>query len=382
MSKKLLSVVLALALVLSCFAVSAFAIGGIGYESEEDAAFYTQTWALDEPVNNGNGTYSVNVRLTANYGVGTMQFVVLKNVTAGSLTLTEVSLGSDIPAVWAASAVFSNASGKVMIIPNPAVDAVPALDCTAGKVVAKLTYTASADVAATLAIDVANAKSQTNPAGTLIATRMSDGNVVTGTSILGQTVNPTNTVAIGNVAPPAQAPTLAVVDGSLGVIDTSRTMLDEYDIDGDGDMQETVNGYLLGYDVDVNTSIDELFYVEGDGTMEVIATAEGVETATGAIVNVLDLDGNVVESYVFIVFGDVDGNGAADPTDASIIEQHDAWMYGDYGRIYSYQEFAGDIFVDGAADATDASNIEQHDAWMLGDLGRIDVAGIIAELGL
>ena len=161
MSKKLLSVVLALALVLSCFAVSAFAIGGIGYESEEDAAFYTQTWALDEPVDNGNGTYSVNVRLTANYDVGTMQFVVLKNVTAGSLTLTEVSPGSDIPAVWAASTVFSDANGKVMIVPNPAVDAVPALDCTAGKVVAKLTYTASADVAATLAIDVANVKSQT-----------------------------------------------------------------------------------------------------------------------------------------------------------------------------------------------------------------------------
>ena len=381
MSKKLLSVVLALALVCSCFAVSAFAIGGIGYENEADAAYYNQTWALGEPVDNGNGTYSVDVKLKANYGVGTMQFVVNKNITAGSLVLSSVEVGKDVPAVWLATAPFNDANGKVMIIPAPAVDAVPALDCTTEKVIAKLTYTASADVAATLSIDVADVKTQTNPAGTLFAARMSDGNVVTGTSILGQTVNATNTVSIGNAAPPAQAPTLAVVDGSPGVIDTSRTMLDEWDIDGDGD-NLVVDGYLLGYDVDVYTSIDELFYVEGDGTMEVIATAEGVETATGAIVNVLDFDGNVVETYVFIVFGDVDGNGAADPTDASIIEQHDAWMYGDYGRIYSYQEFAGDIFVDGAADATDASNIEQHDAWMLGDLGRIDVAGIIAELGL
>jgi hypothetical protein len=39
MSKKLLSVVLALALVFSCFAVSAFAIGGLGYENDDDAAF-------------------------------------------------------------------------------------------------------------------------------------------------------------------------------------------------------------------------------------------------------------------------------------------------------------------------------------------------------
>lgn len=381
MSKKLLSVVLALALVFSCFAVSAFAIGGLGYEDNDaDKALYAQTWALGEPVNNGNGTYSVDVKLKAAYGVGTMQFVVNKTINAGSLTLKSVAVGKDIPAVWLATAPFNDANGKVMIVPNPAVDAVPALDCTTEKVVATLTYTASADVAATLAIDL-NAKTQTNPAGTLFAARMSDKNVVTGTSILGQNVNPTNTVAIGNAAPPAQAPELVVVDGTLGVIDTSRTMLDEQDIDGDGDMQE-VDGYLLGYDIDVNSSIDELFTIEGDGTMEIVATAEGSEAATGTMVNVVDNDGKVVATYVLIVFGDIDGNGFAEPADASVIEQHDAWLFGEYGRIYSYQEFAADLDVNGAAEPADASMVEQHDAWLLGDLGRIDVAGIIAELGL
>lgn len=379
MSKKLLSVVLALALVFSCFAVSAFAIGGIGYEDNDaDKETYAQTWALGEPVKIADGIYSVDVKLTAAYGVGTMQFVVKKTISAGSLTLTGVAVGRDIPAVWLATAPFSDASSKVMIVPNPTVDAVPALDCSTEKVVATLTYTASADVSAELSIDL-NAKTQENPGGTLFAARMSDDNVVTGTSILGQNVKPTNTVTIGSAA--STPPTLVAIDGTLGVVDTSRTMLDEWDIDGDGDMQE-VDGYLLGYDIDVNSSIDELFTIEGDGTMEIVATAEGSEAATGTMVNVVDNDGNVVATYVLIVFGDIDGNGFAEPADASIIEQHDAWLFGEYGRIYSYQEFAADLDVNGAAEPADASMVEQHDAWLLGDLGRIDVAGIIAELGL
>lgn len=379
MSKKLLSVVLALALVFSCFAVSAFAIGGIGYEDNDaDKETYAQTWALGEPVQNPDGTYSVDVKLTAAYGVGTMQFVVKKTINAGSLTLTGVTVGKDIPAVWLATAPFSDASSKVMIVPNPTVDAVPALDCTTEKVVATLNYTASADVSATLSIDL-NAKTQANPGGTLFAARMSDGNVVTGTSILGQNVNPTNTVTIGSAA--STPPTLVAIDGTLGVVDTSRTMLDEWDIDEDGDTQE-VTGYLLGFDPDNNGALGELFEVEGDGEMQIVATEAGSEAGTGTIVNVVDNGSNVVATYVVIVFGDVNGDGFADGTDGSNLEQHDAWSLGDYGRLYSYQEFAGDVNVDGGADGTDASNIEQHDAWGLGDLGRIDIAGIIAELGL
>ncbi len=379
MSKKLLSVVLALALVFSCFAVSAFAIGGIGYEDNDaDKETYAQTWALGEPEKNPDGTYSVDVKLTAAYGVGTMQFVVKKTISAGSLTLTGVAVGRDIPAVWLATAPFSDASSKVMIVPNPAVDAVPALDCSTEKVVATLTYTASADVSAELSIDL-NAKTQENPGGTLFAARMSDGNVVTGTSILGQNVKPTNTVTIGSAA--STPPTLVAIEDTLGVVDTSRTMLDEWDNDGDEDYQE-VTGFLFGFDPDNNSSLDELFVVEGDGEMVIEATAEGSESATGTMVNVVDNDGNVVETYVVIVFGDVNGDGFADGTDASYIEEHDAWMFGDWGRLYSFQEVAADIFIDGGADGTDASYIEEHDAWMLGDSGRIDVAGIIAELGL
>ena len=60
MSKKLLSVFVALMMVVSMFAIVANAAG---YEDDETAAEYTQDWALGEPVDNGDGTYSVDKEL-------------------------------------------------------------------------------------------------------------------------------------------------------------------------------------------------------------------------------------------------------------------------------------------------------------------------------
>ena len=93
------------------------------------------------------------------------------------------------------------------------------------------------------------------------------------------------------------------------------TMLDEWDIDGDGDLLE-VDGYLLGFDPDMNVSIDELFTVEGDGEMVIEATEAGSEAATGTKVYLNDLDGNTVATYVAIVFGDANGDGFADKNGA------------------------------------------------------------------
>lgn len=369
MSKKLLSVVLALALALSCFAVSAFALGSIGYESEEDAAYYTQAWAL-ESSNNGN-TYTVDVVLTANYKVGPIQFKVLKTVTAGSIALTGADTGADIPDDWYADVSFDDATGEVAVIPNPEEDGVNALDATDGVVVATLTYTVSDDAAGKLVIDVADVKSEANPGGTLIAARMSDGNVVTGTAITGQTVDAdTNAITIGAAATP---PTLVAIDGTIGVVDTSRT-----DLNADGDQ---VTGYIYGVEPENGETIDAVFEVVGDGTMNIVANDEGSDCGTGTIVEVLDLDGNVVESYVLIIFGDVTGDGAIYEEDGTNILLHDAWSYGDTGRFESpVILFAGDVTCDGEIYEEDGTNVLLHDAWSYGDGGRLLQADVIAML--
>lgn len=369
MSKKLLSLVVALAMVCSVFALSAFAVGGYGFESEEDVAAgtYQQTWALDEAVDNGDGTYSVNVRLTANYSVGPIEFTLVKTVGAGSLTLTNAVAGAAIPANWYADVTFNAAKNKVMITPYPVNEGATGTDLTAGGVVAVLTYAASSDVVATLAVNVADAYTQSNPAGTLIAARMSDKNVVTGTAICGQVVNPTNTINIGATSTP---PTLVVVDGSIGVIDTSRTELDANE-------GTSCDGYVYGYDPDNNYDVSEIVEVVGDGTMNVVENENGITTGTGAMIQVLDLDDNVVAEYVLIIFGDVNLDGFVDSNDASNIELHENFELGDAGELPTYLQFAADVNLDGFADSNDASNIELHENFELGDSGQLDIAGIV-----
>ncbi len=364
-TKKLFSVLLAIAMVFSMLTVAASA--ATAYEDEEEAAEYTQDWALSEPVDNGDGTWSVDVLLTTNYATGPIQFV-LTNTDTSVASIDDVILGDAIPESYNATVSVSKSKGKVMIISDTSADNTITAEEIDG-VIATVVYAYSGEGSAEIAIDD-NAKSATNIAGTLIAARMSDGDIVTGEPIVGQTVTVGEAVIIGGGA----APELAVVEGTIGVIDTSRTMLDE-------DNGIECNGYLLGFDPDANGDVSELFEVIGDGEMNVVENEAGSLCGTGTMVEVLDLDGEVVASYVLIVFGDVNGDGFADATDADDILSHDAWMLGDTGRLLTYADFAGDVNIDGFCDATDADDVLSHDAWVLGDLGRIDVAGNIAALG-
>ena len=379
MSKKLLSVLVALMMVVSMFAVVANAAG---YEDDDTAAEYTQDWALGEPVDNGDGTYSVDVYLTTNYGVGPIQFV-LTNTDTSVAAIQSVTLGDASPADYNATVSVSKAKGKVMIIANTAGTGTITAEEIDG-VIATVVYTYSGEGEAEIAIDD-NAKSATNVAGTLIAARMSDGDLVTGNPITGQTVTVGDSVIIGGGAE-AEAPTLGVIDGTIGVIDTTRQDMycDESEM-GLGDA--TFTGYIYGVEPEMFEDVYSVFEVIGDGELEIIATEAGSETGTGTIVNVLDLDGNVVESYVLVIFGDVNGDGMIDMVDAGDIELHDAWMYEMSSNgmrfEYAYQAFAADVNCDYMADMVDAGDVELHDAYMyeMGSDGmRMYQADVIANI--
>ena len=358
-TRKLLSVVVALMMVVSMFAMTANA--AYYYESEEDAATYTQTWALSEPVDNGDGTYTVDVSLTTNYETGPIQFV-LTNTDTSVATIQSVTLGDAIPESYYATLSVSKAKGKVMIIADTAGTATITAEEING-VIATVVYTYAGSGSATIAIED-DAKSATNVGGSLIAARMGDGDVVTGDPITGQTVTVGDSVIIGSAA---QAPTLAVIDGTIGVIDTTRQ--DMYcDADGIGTGDATFTGYIYGVEPEAGETVDAVFEVVGDGELEILATEAGSEAGTGTIVNVLDLDGNVVETYVLVIFGDVNGDGLVDTSDSYDIELHDAWMYPsetDGMRMdLAYQAFAGDVNCDTMLDTSDSYDIELHDAYM------------------
>lgn len=354
-TRKLLSVVLALVMLVSVFAVSANAYG---YEDAD--ATYTQTWVLGEPQDNGDGTYTVEVSLTTDYATGAIQFVVT-NTDNTVAALTAVEVGSAIPASYGIEeASFSNKTGKVMLIPDTSSDNTITAAAING-VIAVLTYEYSGEGSADIAI-ANNPKTATNVAGTLIAARMDNGDLVTGDMITGQTV--TSTGATWTIGGATEAPTLAVIDGTIGVINTDYT---EY-----GPYFDSCNGFIYGVEPEYGETIDMVFEVTGDGEMEVIPNEYGSDCGTGTVVNVLDLDGNVVETYVLIIFGDVDGSGDITADDAYYIELHDAWGYGESGQFEDPALLlAGDVDVSGSVDADDAYYIELHDAYGYGEDGHM-----------
>ena len=377
-TRKLLSVVVALMMVVSMFAMTANAANY--YESEEDAANYTQTWALSEPVDNDDGTYTVDVSLTTNYGTGPIQFV-LTNTDTSVATIKSVTLGDAIPASYNATLSVSKANGKVMIIADTAGTATITAEEING-VIATVVYTYAGSGSAEIAIED-DAKSATNVGGSLIAARMGDGDVVTGDPITGQTVTVGDSVIIGSAA---QAPTLAVIDGTIGVIDTSRTS--EYCDESGVAMDEDVfTGYIYGVEPEASETVDAVFEVVGDGELEIVANAAGSEAGTGTIVNVLDTNGDAVETYVLVIFGDVNGDGMVDAVDSGDIELHDGWAYEMSSNgmrfEYAYQAFAADVNCDAMADAVDSGDIELHDgyAYEMGSDGmRMYQADVIANI--
>lgn len=327
MSKKILSIVLALVLVMATFAVSAFAVGGTGYE---DDSTKTQTWALENERDNGDGTWSVDVRLTANYVVGAISFQVT-NPTAedGKLVGAELkSVTKGAALTFDANIQKNTTSGLVVIIPEPADADEKGVDLTDGGIVATLTFKLTAESA-----DIAiknDPKSQTNQGGDLIAVRLSDENLTTATWIYGQTVTSVGaTKTLG--ASQAADPVLSGVD--TGVVDD-------------------VNGYVYG--VVAGADPVDYFTVE-NGSFEMLANDSGYTNGTGATLVVKDASGNEFATYTLIIFGDVNGDAEVTSTDAAVVKVASAG-----GEIEgsAANTVAGDVNGDAEITATDAAAIK------------------------
>ncbi len=329
MSKKILSVVLALVFVLTTFAVSAFAVGESGYE--EDAAAYTQTWALGEPVDNGDGTWTVDVSLTANYYVGAISFVVT-NTAPTNAVLTSVTKGAAL--TYEANIQMNATTGLVAIIPEPLTDADLGADLTAGGVIAQLTYTLAGGASADLAIENAP-KTATNPGGDLIAVRLSDNNLTTGKMIYGQTVTSVGeTRTLGGAA---ADPELIAKAGTTGYVDAARS-------------------YVYG----VTAGTDPLNYFEATngGYIEMSEGTASSTSGTGATLTLYkdSTKATVIAAYTLVIFGDVNGDGNIAPIDTTAILTHIAGT----ASISGAALFAADVNADGNVAPLDTTAILTH----------------------
>ncbi len=345
MSKKIISVALAIVLALSCFAVSAFALGGLGYEDAD--ATYTQAWELVKVSGDGAGEWKYDVRLTANYKVGAIQFTVNTAVETGSVALASFAASSVIPTEWEADVSCNVANGKIMINANPTTDAVYAFDAYNegnGVVIGTLTFNVAAESKATVKIQ--NDPKTATTAGTLIAARMSDDNVVTGTPIVGQTVTGTGDDQLISTVTAANDPVLAGVNG--GYVDTA-------------------NKYVYGIPAGDDATG---YFTVTDGTFTVTAGAGG--SGTGSTLTVYNSNNEVFDTYTVIIFGDVDGNGVIDTTDTAYTK---AYASGDRSNIVSASQatlMAADV-TDGVGTTVDLTDVAYMKAYNIGDHDAISV---------
>lgn len=119
-------------------------------------------------------------------------------------------------------------------------------------------------------------------------------------------------------------------------------------------------GCVFGIDT-INGENIEDFVTTAVGSIEVVANDNG-EISTGATILLKDTSGAVVATYVFIYFGDVNGDAAVDSADAAVIRFHDEYVElidEDTATLY-----ASEINGDGAIDSADAAAIEFHDQYI------------------
>lgn len=132
------------------------------------------------------------------------------------------------------------------------------------------------------------------------------------------------------------------------------------------------DGCVFGIDTLNGESIEDYVTTE-IGSIEVVENEDSGEFTTGATILLKDDGGSTVATYVFIYFGDVNGDGTVDISDASTIEAHDQWVETIDEDTAAY--YAADVNGDATIDISDASAIEAQDQW----LDTLDDQNVLAE---
>ena len=157
-------------------------------------------------------------------------------------------------------------------------------------------------------------------------------------------------------------------------------------VDMTNTLDGAVNGTLYGFDTlgwneafeAEGTIIDFFTSAYGDDFVEVITPESGVET-TGTIINILDENGEVIETYTYIYFGDVDEDGLVGASDAALCE----YFEGYYTGIDTVEQFmAADLDGDALPGAGDAAYMEYYEGFYEGLPTQVDIATAIVDNGL
>ena len=344
-AKKAISLIVSVVMLLGVLAVGVFANDNTGVAENGTIAL-----SFDKASYNAGETVKVTVKLTTDYYAATVSVPVQYDSSAvkfvsGTTASTLFGAGDATKTVVNDAAAGGKTYVYVGVLPQAAGGAVA--QKANGVVLSTLTFTASkaiSDTAAAFGV-LNDQKTMTNLGGKLYVGSYKTSDVTSTVYTTGQKL----TFPVMKAAAAADPELILTEEGNGAVIKTNLCT-------GSGDYA----GCVFGIDTLNGENIED-FVTTKAGSIEVVANDQGNIT-TGATILLKDDSGKVVATYVFIYFGDVNGDGAVNITDSSDIEAHDQWVKTIPEDTAAY--YSCDVNADAAVNITDSSDIEAHDQWV------------------
>lgn len=344
-AKKAISLIVSVVMLLGVLAVGVFANDNTGVAENGTIAL-----SFDKASYSAGETVKVTVKLTTDYYAATVSVPVQYDSSAvkfvsGTTASTLFGAGDATKTVVNDAAAGGKTYVYVGVLPQVAGGAVA--QKANGVVLSTLTFTASkaiSDTAAAFGV-LGDQKTMTNLGGKLYVGSYKTSDVTSTVYTTGQKL----TFPVMKAAAAADPELILTEEGNGAVIRTDLcTDSGEY------------AGCVFGIDTLNGENIED-FVTTKAGSIEVVANDQGNIT-TGATILLKDDSGKVVATYVFIYFGDVNGDGAVNITDSSDIEAHDQWVKTIPEDTAAY--YSCDVNADAAVNITDSSDIEAHDQWV------------------
>lgn len=344
-AKKAISLIVSVVMLLGVLAVGVFANDNTGVAENGTIAL-----SFDKASYSAGETVKVTVKLTTDYYAATVSVPVQYDRSAvkfvsGTTASTLFGAGDATKTVVNDAAAGGKTYVYVGVLPQVAGGAVA--QKANGVVLSTLTFTASkaiSDTAAAFGV-LNDQKTMTNLGGKLYVGSYKTSDVTSTVYTTGQKL----TFPVMKAAAAADPELILTEEGNGAVIRTDLCT-------GSGDYA----GCVFGIDTLNGENIED-FVTTKAGSIKVVANDQGNMT-TGATILLKDDSGKVVATYVFIYFGDVNGDGAVNITDSSDVEAHDQWVKTIPEDTAAY--YSCDVNADAAVNITDSSDIEAHDQWV------------------
>lgn len=355
-AKKAISLIVSVVMLLGVLAVDVFANDNTGVAENGTIAL-----SFDKASYSAGDTVKVTVKLTTDYYAATVSVPVQYDRSAvkfvsGTTASTLFGAGDATKTVVNDAAAGGKTYVYVGVLPQVAGGAVA--QKANGVVLSTLTFTASkaiSDTAAAFGV-LNDQKTMTNLGGKLYVGSYKTSDVTSTVYTTGQKL----TFPVMKAA--AADPELILTEEGNGAVIRKDLCT------GSGDYA----GCVFGIDTLNGENIED-FVTTKAGSIEVVANADG-NMSTGATILLKDAAGEVVATYVFIYFGDVNGDGSVDGSDAGDVEAHHAWLVTIDEDTAAY--YSADVNGDGSIDGSDAGDIEAHDAFLVTLPSQAEMAGV------